>query len=370
MGFDFDRVVDRDGTASLKWDGRLDAYGSDVLPLWVADMDFPVPPAVLRALEARVAHGVFGYPHVGAGFRAAVADWMARRHRWGVSPDWVVPTSGVVFDINVALRAFTRPGEPVVIQPPVYGPFASAVSRNGRVPAGNPLVLQDGRYRMDLEGLGLALAVGARTAIFCSPHNPGGRVWTRGELEAAAGLCLRHGALIVCDEIHADLVLPGSRHVPIASLAPEISDRTITLGAPTKTFNIPGLSVSHAIIENPGLRKSFQDAMRREGVMGPHSVLGIVALEAAYRDGAAWLDALLLYIEENVRLVLERCRPWPITPMRPEGTYLVWLDCRELGLGDEALKRFMVERARIGLSAGSSYGEEGRRSEANRWTCG
>ncbi len=356
---DFDRRIDREGTASAKWDGRKDTFGrGDVIPLWVADMDFSAPASVLEALARRLAHGVFGYTRMPASFAEAIASWLERRHGWAVRPEWVVPCAGVVFGLHAAVRAFAQPGSRVVVQPPVYYPFYRAIEAAGREIARSPLALARGRYEMDVGGLDSQLAAGARIVMLCSPHNPGGRVWSRDDLAAVLAAAAARDAVVVCDEIHADLVYAGSRHVPIGSL-PGAESRVITLSGPTKAFNFPGLPIGYAIIADPELRSRFQVELKGTAAPAP-SIFAVDALEAAYRGGEEWLDAALAYLDSNRSAVEEFCRRLPgVGAMRSEATYLSWIDFRALGLAENDLHARLVDEARVGLTKGTAFGPEG-----------
>ncbi len=322
-------------------------------------MDFAAPQAVLDALQARVAHGVFGYTVPTDAYYEAIAGWFARRHGWALRTEWLVYSPGVVTSLVVSVLAFTEPGDKVLIQPPVYPPFRDVVRRNGRMVVENPLILRGGRYEMDLDHLEAQLRDGVKLVFLCSPHNPVGRVWTADELRRFGELCAKHGVIVVADEIHCDLVYPGHRHVPLASLDEAFADITVTCNAPTKTFNIPGLHVSTAVIPNEALRRRFAATLGNLAMTSLHT-LSAVALEAAYRHGDAWLDRLLRYLDENLRRVCAAfAGEFPIRALRPEGTYLVWLDCRDLGLDDDALARFLCQEAKVGLNAGASFGTGG-----------
>ncbi len=356
----FDRIIERAGTASLKWDGRGERFGrEDVIPLWVADMDFLAPRCVRDALERRLAHGVFGYTRMPAGFAEAIASWLARRHGWQARPEWVVPCAGVVFGLYAAVRAFAAPGDGVVVQPPVYDPFYRAVESGGRTVVRSPLRPAGGSYEMDLAGLEACLAAGARMMLLCSPHNPGGRVWRRAELEAVLAAAARRDALVVCDEIHADMVFPGSRHVPIGSL-PGAEERVITLSSPTKAFNFPALPVGYAVIADESLRSRFREELRRIPSPTP-SIFAIDAVMAAYTEGEGWLEAALSYLDGNRAAVERFCaeRLPGVRAMRPQASYLSWIDFRGLGLSENDLHERLVREAGVGLSRGSSYGQEG-----------
>jgi cystathionine beta-lyase len=358
VSFDFDRIIHRRGTGSAKWDALGDRFGRvDAIPLWVADMDFQSPPAVLRTVSERVAHGVFGYAHVPDAFYEAVTGWLARRHEWKVDPEWILPGSGVVFGLATSVRAFTEPGDGVVIQPPVYHPFRRVIEANGRRVVENPLWLQDGRYVPDLEQLESCLRDGAQLLMLCSPHNPGGRAWTSEELHGMLEIADRYDVVVVSDEIHFDLLLPGTNHIPTARISGK--DRIVTLTAPTKTFNFPALRASYAVIEDSDLRTRYEQEIRRAAASGM-SLLGAVATAAAYNEGAAWLNDLLHYLEGNLRMLREHVSDLDgIRLISPEATYLAWLDCRGLALDDKALMDFFVRKAGLALSSGVQFGRQG-----------
>ncbi len=363
MPFDFDAVVERRGTDSLKYDfAARRGMPPDILPLWVADMDFPAPPAVLDALAGVVRHGVFGYSDAaGEDYFQALAAWYAGRFGWTPRPEWLIKAPGVVFAICAAIRSLTREGDGVLIQPPVYYPFAESVKANGRRLAVNQLVYENGRYGVDLADFE-AIIREERVKLFllCSPHNPVGRVWTADELTAMGEICLRHGVTVVSDEIHADFVYPGHRHSVFAALRPEFSDITVTCTAPSKTFNLAGLQISNIFIENPGLRREFRREIARSGYSQPN-VMGLAACRAAYARGGPWLDELLVYLQGNLaylRAFLAERLP-RIRLAEPEGTYLAWLDCSASGLTDRELEQFIVHEAKLWLDAGPIFGAGG-----------
>ena len=360
MKYDFDKVVDRTDTESLKWVyPRKVLKVGDAIPMWVADMDFEAPPAVVEAIRRRAAHGVYGYPLIPPSFWQAAIDWLKRRHSWDVRKDWMAKSPGIVPALNYAVRAFTKPGDGVIIQTPVYFPFYHAVENNGRRVVRNPLRFDGTRYTMDLEDLERKLDEGGRMLILCSPHNPVGRVWTRDELETLGRIAVEHDLLVISDEIHHDLVFKGSRHVPFASLSPALAERTVTCIAPSKTFNLPGLSTAAVVASNSKLIESFKEETERAGFeLG--QVFGIVGFEAAYNHGDDWLDELLSYLEANVDFMenfLEE-RISGIRLIRPEGTYLALLDCRGLGLEPAALNDFFLKKARVYFSDGALFGVE------------
>ncbi len=360
MSFDFDTLVDRRRTASLKWDFCERVLGvSGVIPMWVADMDFPAPPVVTEALRARAAHAVYGYPLVPASFWSAAAGWFERRQGWAVRPDQMSLIPGVVPGLNLCVKAFTRPGDKIVIQTPVYHPFYSSIENNGRRIVKNPLSFQGGRFVMNL-GAGEPWSdPRTRMLILCSPHNPVGRVWSREELGALAEACAARDLVVIADEIHGDLTLPGRRFVPFASLSPAAAARTVTLTAPSKTFNLAGLGTALAVASNPRLKGPF-DAQIQSSGLTIGNVFGLAACEAAYAGGDAWLDELLAYIDGNAAFTRDffAARVPAIKFLPPEGTYLGLLDCRELGLDPRELNDFFLRKAKVYFDPGPRFGEE------------
>ncbi len=357
--YDFDAIVDVRNTASIKWD-RLEAeFGSRVIPMWVADMDFAAPPELLQALKARIEKGILGYTYPSEAYYEAVVNWLRDRHAWEVPPEWLVPSPGVVFSIGLLIQAFTLPGDNVVVQPPVYPWFYSAVRNNQREVVYNSLEV-DSSYVMNLEDLRHKIDARTKMLILCSPHNPVGRVWSAQELSRLGEICLEHELLLVSDEIHADLVFQPHRHRPLASIAPELAASTVTLIAPTKTFNVAGVHSSTAVISDPKLRAVVLSRMRRLGVHFP-SLLGMVATQAAYTQCSEWLDQLLSYLNSNTELAVDFLTTHVprIGAYKPEGTYLMWLDFRELGLNEADLKRLLVEQAKVGFTPGTFFGPGG-----------
>lgn len=360
MSINFDREIPRDGTASVKHDGRAAYFGTpDVLPLWVADMDFAAPEAVTQALESRAAHPVYGYTFYPDSMYDALIAWLKHRHGWEVQRDWIVMAPGVVPSLFATVMACTQQGEGVIVQPPVYFPFFSAVTTNQRRLIQNPLRLEQGRYRIDFEHLEQCAADGARLLLLCSPHNPVGRVWSGVELQEILRIARRHDLTILSDEIHADLVYPGIRHTALATLANE-TDKVITAVAPSKTFNIPGLGLSSLIVPDPAQRDALKTVFDSLHV-GNTNPFSIAAFEAAYRGGEAWLDSLLAYLRDNRDFVgkyLETHLP-AIRMISSEGTYLLWLDCRELQMSDAQLRDFFVQQAQVGMNPGAVFGQGG-----------
>ncbi|NLG26222.1 MAG: putative C-S lyase [Clostridiales bacterium] len=353
----FERGVDRENTGCAKWDDRLEVFGrADVVPLCVADMDFAAPQAVLDALIERTRHGAFGYVMDSDADQDAVARWLSSRHHFEAKLGWVSFSPGVVDSINAAVTAFTDPGDLVAVQPPVYGPFFRAVEGQGRRLYRNRLVQTPDGWKMDLDHLEGGLRQGAKLLILCSPHNPVGRVWTAEELAELAGLCGRYGARIVADEIHADFELPGHVHHPILSFSPD----AVMLISATKTFNLAALRHSSVVIADPDTRATFAAEMRRRG-LGHTNLMGALAQRAAYGGGSAWLDALIEYLDGTRREVVAflAAEVPELAPSALEGSYLIWLDARGLGMGAEELGRFFVDRAGVGLSGGQHFGVEG-----------
>ncbi len=351
--FDFDTIIDRSNTASEKWDKYR---GRDIIPLWVADMDFRSPPAVIQALHERVEHGVFGYTHPPAELVEAVRAHLLADYRWAVEEEWIVWLPGLVCGLNVLCRAVGGAGDEVVTFTPIYPPFMSAPGLSDRGLIKVPLQLREGRWVADLEALERAITPRTKLLLLCSPHNPVGRAWSREELAQFAEVAERHNLVIGSDDIHAGLVLDeDKRHIPIATLSAETARRTITLLAPSKTYNIPGLGCSFAVIGDPALRRAFRKAMGR---IVPHvNTLGYTAALAAYRNGEEWRQALLAYLRENRDLVEKEVNAMPgLSMAHVEATYLAWIDARETGILDPA--RFF-EEAGVGLSDGADFGAPG-----------
>jgi cystathionine beta-lyase len=364
---DFDKEIDRTGTASLKYDKRQSMFGAaGVIPLWVADMDFGAPAAVTRALSRRAAHPVYGYTVFPDSLYESLIDWLRRRHGWEIERDWIMMCPGVVPSLHAAILTFAQPGEPVIVQPPVYFPFFSAVTSTGRQLVQNPLRLRNGHYEIDYDHLEQC-AQGARLLLLCSPHNPVGRVWSRGELERILRIADKHNLVVFSDEIHADLVYPEARHHMLSRLAKAWAGskaNVITAVAPSKTFNIPGLNLSALVVPDSKHREELAQTFDILHVSASNP-FSIAAFEAAYREGEVWLDELLVYLQKTRDFVseyLEIHLP-EIHLIDPEGTYLLWFDCHELmnalGMTDIQLRHFFVHEAGIGMSPGTLFGEEG-----------
>lgn len=359
MTTDFNQALQREHTCSVKFDARQAVFGTeDVIPMWVADMDFAVPEAVSQALLQRARHPVFGYSLFPDSLYEAMIQWFDTRHSWAIKRDWILMAPGVVPSLHAAAMALAGPGEGIIIQTPVYPPFFSSVTKTGRRLVENPLVLEDGHYRMDLEHLERC-AADARVMFLCSPHNPVGRAWDRNELEAVLAIARRHDITIISDDVHCDLIYPEATHTMLAGLA-RPDDKLITAVAPSKTFNIAGLGLSALVVpdltQRQALKRAFESMHMEQA--NPFSA---AAFEAAYRDGGPWLDELLLYLQENYRFVRDYLRDYvpEIELIEPEGTYLLWLDCRKLGLPDDELKAFFIQQAKVGMNSGVSFGNSG-----------
>lgn len=364
---DFDREIERAGTGSLKYDGRDTMFGAaGVIPLWVADMDFAAPPAVVGALTERARHPVYGYTVYPDSLYRSLQDWVKRRHGWEVKRDWIMMCPGVVPSLHAAVMAFAKPDDAVVAQPPVYFPFFSAVTGTGRQLAENPLRLSGGRYGIDFDHLEQC-AENSPLLLFCSPHNPVGRVWTPQELKRILQIAEKYRMMIFSDEIHADLIYPENRHHVLSMLAEAAAGdeaNVITAIAPSKTFNIPGLNLSALVVPNPEHRKRLMEIFDTMHVSASNP-FSIVAFEAAYREGGPWLDDLLGYFRETREFVAEYLGKHipEIRLVKPEGTYLLWLDCHLLmdilGMNDMQLRHFFVHEARVGMSPGALFGSAG-----------
>lgn len=361
MSCRFDIVTERSGINSVKWDGAAKVYGCrDLIPMWVADMDFSPPDVVVEAVVKRAQVDFYGYENMPESYGEAFCSWVKERHRWHISRDWVTHSPGVVAGLSFAVQAYTNPGDKIVIQPPVYHPFFAVIERNDRIVVENELIVQNGQYRIDFADLEQKFADGARTMIFCSPHNPVGRVWTREELEKLAELVNRYEVLVLADEIWSDLTLPGHEHISLATIDDNTAQRCITFMAPSKTFNVAGFHLSNVIIPNPELREIYCQFMQRLS-LGVSNTFALKGAEAAYRHGAAWLDELRAYLKGNVDYVLQELanRLPKIKVIPPQGTYLMWLDCRELPIPAQELTSFFAQEAGVALNDGRIFGQMG-----------
>lgn len=358
--YDFDTVIDRQNTNSLKYDFAVErGRPADVLPLWVADMDFRAPEPVLEALRHSVDHGIFGYSDVKADYYDAVSQWFLQRFRWQTQPEWLVKTPGVVFALAMAVRALTQPGDSVLIQPPVYYPFFSVIRDNGRTVIESELVYQHGHYTIDFEDFERKIVEHqVKLFLLCSPHNPVGRVWTLEELQQIGEICLRHDVFVVSDEIHCDFAFEEHPHNIFLSANPRLAEKTIVCTAPSKTFNLAGLQVSNIWIPGKQVRASFLKEIDRSGYSQLNS-LGLVACQAAYTSGGEWLEQCRSYLRANLdflRGFLAEYLP-EIQLLEPDGTYFAWLDCSGLGLERRALNDLVINRAKLWLDAGHIFGK-------------
>lgn len=372
MPVDFDTVPNRRGTNCFKYDfAREMGMPEDVLPLWVADMDFPTAPAVLERLHALAEHGIFGYTGVKDAYFSAVHNWYAQRFGWETQRSWLVTTPGVVFAIAIAIRAFTKKGDAILIQQPVYYPFANKVTENDRQLVVNPLVLKNGRYEMDFADMERKIVdYHVKMLLLCSPHNPVGRVWTKEELLRVGEICQKYGVLVVSDEIHADFTYAGHTHRVFASVKSEFADFTITCTAPSKTFNLAGLQNSNIFIPNRQLRHAYKKELSACGCGGTNC-MGMAACQAAYEAGADWLEQLKQYLAGNLAYIRQFLREKlpDIALIEPEGTYLVWLDLRKLGLTEQQQRQLIVQDAKLWLDTGTLFGQGGEGFERINIAC-
>jgi cystathionine beta-lyase len=359
--WNFDEPARREGSDCIKFDRRMETFGvKDVIPMWVADMDFNTPDFIVESLRDRLKHEIFGYSFRPDEYFQSMTDWIKNRHHWMVEKEWISFSPGIVPALNFCTLAFTQPGDNIIVQPPVYFPFFSAAESHGRNLIYNRLTESDGNWYMDFTSLASCIDSKTKMIILSNPHNPVGRVWTADELNKLADICLEKNILIISDEIHCDLVLPGFTHTPMASLSEKIAAITITLIAPSKTFNLAGLSTSSVIISNPALRKLFKGIVDNLHV-GSGNIFGTTASIAAYTYGHKWLDALLDYVDHNIEFVKEYCKQMipEIITVPPEATYMIWLDCRKFGMTGKELQDFFVHKAGIGMNEGSTFGPGG-----------
>ena len=357
----FDEVHDRKNTRSIKWD-MLDVVfqSKDVLPMWVADMDFKAPKEVNDALIKRAEHGIYGYTMIDNDVTDAIVNWIERRHNWNIDREWLSFSPGVITSLHMAIQTFTETNDKILIQTPVYTPFYNVIKAHDREIVNNPLILKDNYYTIDFKDFEEKLQAGVKAFILCSPHNPVGRVWKKDELEEMARLCMKYDVVILSDEIHADLIYPGEQHIPIASLSGDIAKRTITCMAPSKTFNLAGLQGSYIITADKESRSSLLNQFEKQGFHNMLNTMANTAMEAAYKYGEPWLEELMVKLEDNKNYVIEKLETnTNLKVSRAEGTYLLWIDCSSLGLSSEELKKFMIQEAKVGLNGGIDYGEDG-----------
>ncbi len=361
MKYNFDEIIDRSGTSAYKTDLLQARFGAkDILPLWVADMDFRSPDFVMQAIRDRAEHEILGYTIRNKEWYQPIAQWIKYKHNWEVQSNWIGYTPGILPGMVLAMQAFTNPGDKIIIQPPIYPPFMSMVSNNSREIIYNKLILRDGQLKMDFENLKAQIDDRTKMLFLCSPHNPGGRVWSREELLELANLCAEKNILVVSDEIHADLTLPGYTHFPFPSISEKAKNMSITFMAPSKTFNIAGLASASYIIPNDDLRNRFKHQVEAAEI-GGGNIFASVATKAAYENGAEWLDQLVHYIQSNVDFVdgfLKENLP-KVKAIIPQASFLVWLDFRELGLPDSEIRKLLIHEAKLGFNDGPSFGPGG-----------
>lgn len=360
--YDFDQVIDRRGSGALKYDALAERYGkSDLIPLWVADMDFATPDFIVDALKERLEHPVFGYTMEPENYWPTVQQWIAEHHNWQVEREWLTFIPGIVKGIGLAVNCFVKPDEKVIIQPPVYHPFRLTPQGNGREVVFNPLIEKsDGTYAMDFEGLAEVADEKCRMLILSNPHNPAGLVWDAETLRRLAHFCTERNILVISDEIHCDMTLNGHKHTPFASVSKEAAACSITFGAPSKTFNIAGIVSSYAIVPNPELRNRFYPWLAANELNEP-TLFAPIATIAAFTQGENWRRQMLRYVESNVEFVIEYCAAHipAIKPLRPQASFLIWLDCRALGLTQRELVDLFVNKAHLALNDGEMFGKEG-----------
>ena len=361
MQYNFDEIIDRTNTGSVKYDYTEKVFGTnDVLPMWVADMDFKTPDFVVEAVKKRAEHEIYGYPVKPDSFYNSVKKWLAERHDWDISTEWLSFSPGVVPGIATSVLAVTQPGDKIIIQSPVYFPFYEVVEGTGREYVVNELKLDNGKYYIDFPALEEAITPDVKAILFCSPHNPVGRVWTEEELKELGRITKKYDITIISDDIHADFIYPPNKHIPIASINDDLAERTITTITPSKTFNIAGLSTSVVVIPNMEKRNAYNEQLKTLH-LGMGNIFGIAALEAAYTNGAPWLDELMHYLSGNLEWMnqyFESNLP-ELKIIQPEATYLAWIDFSALGLGDEELKQFVTNEAKIALNPGIMFGKGG-----------
>lgn len=359
--YNFDEVINRKGTNALKIDALLPRYGNaDLVPLWVADMDFLSPPAITEAIIERAKHGIFGYTNPSQEYYDSIINWIRKSHEWQVKQEWITFVPGIVKGIAFVLDCFTSKDDKVIIQPPVYHPFRIVTNMHKREVVNNPLVLSAGKYEMDFVGLKKLINKDCKVLILCNPHNPGGRVWSKEELSTIADICYDNNILVISDEIHSDLAFSPNKHIPFASVSEKAAQNSITFMAPSKTFNIAGIVSSYSIIPNDELRKKFNSYLERSELNEGH-IFAYLAAQAAYDYGQEWLGEAKEYILNNILFVNNylRANIPQIKAMIPEASFLIWLDCRELGLSQKELVSLFVDGAKLALNDGVMFGVEG-----------
>ncbi|GBU28930.1 aminotransferase [Treponema sp. R8-4-B8] len=369
MKYNFDKIIDRSDSYSIKYEPTWRGKPADVLPLWVADMDFASPPCVQKALIRRAKHGIYGYSEPDAAYFDVTRKWFESRFNWSPQRDWLTITPGVVNALYIAVRSLTAPGDGIVIQQPVYYPFESSIRKTGRQLLVNELVYKDGRYGIDFQDFEEKIKQ-AKMFILCNPHNPVGRVWKTDELTRMGEICLRHNVIVIADEIHQDFIFPGHKHIVFAALNQDFANITVTCTSPSKTFNLAGLMSANIFISNNELRNKFKEEYARCGLSQP-GVMGLIACKAAYQDGAQWLEQLINYLCGNsafLKTYLSKHIP-KIKLIEPEGTYLAWLDFNALGIPAQKLDEVITQKGKVWLSSGLSFGKGGKGFERINLAC-
>ena len=358
MKYDFDEIIEREGTDCIKYDCRKSYFGKeDILPLWIADMDFRTPDFIINAIRRRLDHEILGYTYRGKSYNRAIKQWMKERHNWDIHKDWISYSPGVVAGFTLSIEAFSEKGDEVILQPPVYTPFFDSINTTERKLVENPLKIVNGRYTFDLEDLEQKITERTKLLLLSNPHNPGGMVWTEKELLSLFKICIKRGIMVISDEIHADLIFDGQKHIPFASLSEEAAANCVVCMAASKTFNLAGLTTSFLVIPD---KKNFEKYEKELHIPHLHmgNILGHIALEAAYNEGADWLKQLMDYLQANYRFLENYLEGTGIVPMKPEATYLCWLDFSAFGLSDDELSSRIIESG-VGLNRGIAFGKQG-----------
>ena len=362
MKYNFDQIHNRKDYNSVKWNELKEKFGTkDLIPFWIADMDFKSPQPVINRLIEAAQHGIYGYTRSSKTYFNAVINWMQKRQNWEIKKEWITVAPGVIPALGFIIRIFTQPGDKVIIQPPVYPPFFDIILKNGRNILANPLILKNNKYYMNFTDLEKKIKdPRAKILILCSPHNPVGRVWRRDELIELGKICIKHNVLIISDEIHADIIYPGFKHTPFASISQNFSQNSITCTSPSKTFNLAGLKTANIIIPNKELFRVY-DNLLDSLHLGENNYFGLFALEAAYQEGEDWLDQLLNYLYENLQFLkgFIKIKIPKINIIEPEGSYLVWVDFRSLNLDSAQIRTLMIKKAKVVLNDGYRFGREG-----------
>lgn len=362
MIYNFDESIDRKNTGCVKFDGVKERFGvEDLIPMWVADMDFPVAKPIIEAIKHRAEHPILGYAKFEDSYYDAIIYWMKNKHNWNIKKEWICFTPGVVSALNYAVQAFSSQGDEIIIQTPVYAPFSKVIKFNGRTIVNNPLKYEDDNYTMDFDDLKRKITSRTKLLFLCNPHNPVGRVWTLEELKTLGEICIDNNIIIVSDDIHFDLIYSGYNHTVIASINETFEENSIICTAPSKTFNIAGLQVSNIIIPNKELRKRFKITLENNAVSGAN-VFGIEALKASYYHCDDWLSQLMIYLEESLNYVIDFIENYipKIKVIKPQGTFIIWLDCSNLNMNEKEIKEFFIRKCRLGLDEGSIFGQEGK----------